>query len=106
MEQTINGPADIKELQLALKELGYTDFKKISSKRFSVLTDENRVELLEKIAQHFSAFGAVYDQDYGSSSVGMVRIGAFAIGASPKSKQGKASAGIQNEYTLINMIKR
>ena len=104
MEQAINGPADITELQLALKELGYTDFKKISSKRFSVLTDENRVELLEKIAQHFSAFGAVYDQDFGSSSVGMVRIGTFAIGAAPKSKQGKASAGIQNEYTLINMV--
>lgn len=104
MEQAVAMPADIGELQNSLKELGLTDFKKISSKRFSVLTDENRVELLEKIAQHFSAFDAVYDQDFGSSSVGMVRIGSFAIGAAPKSKQGKASAGIQNEYTLINMI--
>jgi hypothetical protein len=103
MEQ-VDMPADIKELQVSLKKLGYADFKKISSKRFSVLTNENRVDLLEKIAQHFSVYGAVYDQDFGSSSVGMVRIGAFAIGAAPKSKQGKASAGIQNEYTLINMV--
>jgi len=97
-------PANIVELQASLKKIGIKDFKKISSNRFSVLTDNNRVEMLQKIADHFSEYGAVYDSDFGSSSIGMVRIGKFAIGASPKSKQGRASAGIQNEYTLINMV--
>jgi len=99
-----NSLPSIAELQSSLSELGYTDFKKISNKRFSILTDENRIEVLEKITQHFVQFDAVYYQDFGSSSVGMVRIGSFAIGAAPKSKQGKASAGIENEYTLIAMI--
>lgn len=97
-------PSGIDVLQASLEELGYKDFKKLSGNRFAVLTDDNRVDLLEKIAQHFTQYGAYYDPDFGSSSVGMVRIGTFAIGAAPKSKQGKASAGVQNEYTLIQMI--
>jgi len=104
LETGFEMPANIEELQASLKSIGIKDFKKISSNRFSVLTDDNRVMLLEKIAAHFSEYGAVYDPDFGSSSIGMVRIGKFAIGAVPKSKQGKASAGIQNEYTLINMV--
>jgi hypothetical protein len=98
------GPDSIDILQAGCMELGYKDFKKLSGARFAILTDENRVELLEKIAQHFTQFGAVYDPDFGSSSVGGVRIGKFGIFAAPKSKQGKASAGIQNEITLIKMI--
>lgn len=94
----------IEELQNALKLAGYGEFKKLSGNRFAVLTDDNRVDLLEKIAQMFVQYGAEYDPDFGSSSVGMVKIGKLAIGAAPKSKQGKASAGIKNEITLIKMI--
>ncbi len=104
LETGFEMPENIEELQASLKKIGISDFKKISSKRFSVLTNDNRIALLEKIQVHFANYGAVYDPDFGSSSVGMVRIGKFAIGAVPKSKQGKASAGIQNEYTLINMV--
>ena len=98
------GPDSIDVLQAACVELGYKEFKKLSGKRFAILTDENRVELLEKLTQHLAQFGAVYDTDFGSSSVGGIRVGPFGIFAAPKSKQGKASAGIKNEYTLIKMV--
>lgn len=98
------GPESIDFLMAAVSDLGFKDFKKESGNRFAVITDDNRVEVLEKITQHLAQFGAVYDQDFGSSSVGGVRVGKYGIFAKPKSKQGKASAGIQNEFTLIQMI--
>jgi hypothetical protein len=98
------GPDSIDVLQAGCMELGFKDFKKLSGKRFAILTNDNRVELLNKIAMHFAQFGASYDPDFGSSSVGGVRIGPFGIFAAPKSKQGKASAGLDSEFTLIKMI--
>ena len=98
------GPESIDVLQAACMDLGYKDFKKLSGKRFAILTTENRVDLLEKIAQHLAQFGAVYDTDFGSSSVGGVRVGQYGIFAAPKNKQGKASAGLDSEFTLIKMI--
>ena len=103
-EAAVKEPDNLEVLKAECKKIGYDDFKNISGSRFSILTNENRVSLLQKIASHLTQFGAFYDPDFGSSSVGMVRIGKYAIGAAPKSKQGKASAGIENEYTLIKMI--
>lgn len=98
------GPESIDVLKAAMLNLGYKDQKAESSTRFSVLVDGSRVEILKQIANSLAEFGAVYDPNFGSSSVGMVRIGKYAIGAKPKSRQGKASAGVENEYTLVNMI--
>jgi len=103
-KESFNVPDSLDVLKAECAKIGYEDFKAISGSRFSILTNENRVALLEKLASHLAQFGAFYDPDFGSSSVGMVRIGKFAIGAAPKSKQGKASAGVENEYILIQMI--
>lgn len=92
-------------LQAAVMELGYKDIKKESGTRFSILIDGNRMDVINKLVQHLASFGAYHDPNFGSSSIGMVRIGAkYAIGVKPKSRQGKASAGIDNETTLIQMV--
>ena len=82
--------------------LGHDKFKDKSRTNFQVLVDGiNRVDLLKQIESLFSPLGAVYDLNKGSSSVGAVTIGRFSIGAAPLSKQGKKSAGLDNEDTLI-----
>jgi len=91
--------------QIITKELGYTNFKDKSSRSAFILVDnENRVNVLQKVETVFRAQKAVYDPNKGASSVGAVVIGRFTIGASPASKQGKKSAGLDNEDTLIDNI--
>jgi hypothetical protein len=86
-------------------QLKIDKFKDKSSRSFMVLVDGmNRVDLLKKIEKMFEPFGAKYDPNKGSSSVGAVVIGNISIGASPASKQGKRSAGLDNEDTLIDNI--
>jgi hypothetical protein len=58
----------------------------------------------KKIEKLFADYGAKYDPNKGSSSVGAVVIGKYSIGAAPLSKQGKRSAGLDNEDTLINQL--
>ena len=99
----INSIDDIKAV--ITKQLGYTNFKDKGSKTTMVLVDNvNRVELLQKIEKIFAAQKAVYDVNKGASSVGAVTIGSYTVGASPASKQGKKSAGLDNEDTLIDNI--
>lgn len=76
--------------------------KKISSKRIAVLTDENRVEVLEKIEKQLNG---KYDRTPTSaSSVGMVKVGGVSILAKPANKQGIKSAGLDNEHILVEII--
>jgi hypothetical protein len=85
--------------------LGYDKFKDKSRTNFQVLVDGiNRVDLLKQIENLFSSIGAKYDPNKGSSSVGAVVVGKFSIGAAPLSKQGKRSAGLDNEDTLIAQL--
>jgi hypothetical protein len=110
VDQVLN--EGIKQVNLSMDEIksrltaaGYNNFKDKSSSQVFVLVDNvNRVELLQKIEKIFSSEGAKYDPEKGQSSVGMVVVGRFSIGASPASKQGKKSAGLDNEDTLINNI--
>jgi hypothetical protein len=110
VDQVLN--EGIKQVNLSMDEIksrltaaGYNNFKDKSSHQVFVLVDNvNRVELLQKIEKIFSSEGAKYDPEKGQSSVGMVVVGRFSIGASPASKQGKKSAGLDNEDTLINNI--
>lgn len=82
--------------------LGHDKFKDKSRTNFQVLVDGvNRVDLLKQIENLFSAIGGKYDPNKGSSSVGAVVVGRFSIGAAPLSKQGKRSAGLDNEDTII-----
>lgn len=84
---------------------GYEKFKDKSAVSFQVLVDGvNRIDLLKKIENLFADYGAKYDPNKGSSSVGAVVIGKFSVGAAPASKQGNRSAGLDNEHTLINQL--
>lgn len=87
------------------QELGYSKFKDKSALSFQVLVDGvNRIDLLKRIEKLFADYNAKYDPNKGSSSVGAVGIGKFSVGAAPASKQGKGSAGLDNEHTLINQL--
>lgn len=86
-----------------LESLGYTNLKKLSSKRIGILTDDNRVDVLEDIASKL--IGAQYDSTPKSdSSAGRVNYNTVTILAKPASRQGTASAGISNEYTFLSGI--
>lgn len=86
-----------------LKSMGYANLKKISSSKIAVLTNDNRVKTLEKIADNTK--GAKYDTKPGSdSSAGRVVVAGITILAKPASKQGVASAGVENEHMIVNYI--
>jgi hypothetical protein len=94
---------DIKEK--ITQRFGFDKFKDKSGTSFQVLVDGvNRVELLKQIESLFASVGAKYDPSKGSSSVGAVVIGKYSVGAAPLSKQGKKSAGLDNEDTLITQL--
>jgi hypothetical protein len=85
--------------------LGHNNFKDKSRTFFQVLVDGvNRIDLLRQIESLFSSIGAKYEPNKGSSSVGAVVVGKYSIGAAPLSKQGKRSAGLDNEDTLISQL--
>lgn len=96
----------ITNIEDLVKGLGYTNIKRDSGRTISILTDDNRVDVLERIAKTFKELGAAYDPNKGSSSVGAVTIGIFTIKARPASKQGKKSAGLANEDAMIEGIKQ
>lgn len=96
---------DYNLLETALQGLGYGNLKKISSSKIAVLTDENRISVLEAIEKKIPA--AVYDKKPGSdSSVGRVKVQNFTVVAKPASKQGRASAGTENEDILVNTVNK
>ena len=86
--------------------MGYTKFKKDSSKTISILTEGNRVDVLEKVEKNLQDMNAKYDPNKGSSSIGAVVADKFTIKARPASKQGKGSAGLGNEDAMINGIEQ
>lgn len=97
-EQTI-----VNQVELELKSIGYTNIKKISGRKIAILTDDNRIDVLEDITTKLS--NAKYDRTPKSdSSVGRVKYNNLTILVKPASRQGKASAGISNEYTFVSGI--
>jgi len=104
-ESTEAATLSMEKIKDRIRGMGYDNFKDKSKFSVYVLVDNiNRVELLEKIAKEFSKEGGKYDPNKGASSVGAVVVGKYSIGVSPASKQGKKSAGLDNEDTLINNI--
>lgn len=93
------------EMENRLKLMGFPNLKRESSRTISILTDENRVKVLEKVAKQLEDLNATYDPDKGASSVGAVVAGIYTIKARPASKQGKKSAGLDNEDAMIEGIK-
>lgn len=96
---------DIQQLEELLVSIGYDKQKRVSGKKVAVLINGNRVEALEHIKK--SIKGSVYDKTPGSdSSSGRVKIKGFEVLAKPASKQGTASAGVENEVILVEKINK
>jgi len=94
---------DLQTIESLLVSMGYKNLKKISGNKIAVLTNDNRIQTLEKITKGIK--GSKYDDKPGSdSSVGRVQIGSITILVKPASKQGKASAGVENEDMLVSYI--
>lgn len=102
-KQFMESAMTLDDIEAQLRKLGYTNLKRDTGRTISVLTDENRVKVLENIASKIP--DAKYDPDKGSSSVGAVVVDQYTIKARPASKQGKKSAGLDNEDTMIDNIK-
>lgn len=96
----------VEDMENRLKAMGYSTLKRDSSRTLSIVTNDNRVKVLEKVAAQLKDMNAVYDPDKGSSSIGAVVAGLYTIKARPASKQGKKSAGLENEDALIDGIKQ
>jgi len=77
--------------------------KKMSGNKIAVLTNENRMKIIESIKEMFK--GSRYDPTPKSdSSMGRVIIGSLSIIVKPASKQGRASAGVDNEDMVVDYI--
>ena len=91
-----------------VKKLGYHDIKEISTTRFAILvaTNSTRESSLKSIMSRLkSNYDVKYDKSTSMSSIGhLVVEGKFLLTAKPKSRQGSASAGVENEIMLVNEI--
>ena len=85
--------------------MGFKNLKKVSGMKIAILTDMNRVEVLEKVNKNIkgSNFDTTPTRD---SSVGKVVIAGISILAKPASKQDAASAGVGNENMLVDIINK
>lgn len=101
-----NADFSLADLENRLKLLNYTNLKRDSGRTVSILTDGNRLEVLQLVEEGLRDIQAVYDPNKGSSSLGAVTVGQFTIKARPASKQGNFSAGIQNELLMIKLVKQ
>lgn len=97
---------DSDKIMEILKSVGYHNIKVKSSNRFSVLTDGDRVQTIQAIESLLKSnyTHAEWDKAAGHSSLGAVVIGKIHVSVSPANMQGKASAGLGNEFTLMHMI--
>lgn len=95
----------MKDLISILKTYGYKEFKIESSSTVSIITDKNRIDVLKDVEKRLKILKAKYDPNKGSSSIGAVVAGDFIIKARPANKQGKKSAGLDNEDAMIEGIK-
>lgn len=87
-----------------MDELSKYTIKVISKNKIAVLTDENRVSVLEEISKELNA---EYDtKPVSDSSIGRVLYNDIYIYAKPLSKQGNKSAGIDNEILLYDTLRQ
>lgn len=87
-----------------MDELSKYTIKVISKNKIAVLTDENRISVLEEISKELNA---EYDRTpVSDSSIGRVLYNDIYIYAKPLSKQGNKSAGIDNEILLYDTLRQ
>lgn len=95
---------DVKELTTYLQGLGYKSVSKLTNSKVAILTDDNRIDVLEDVAK--KSGGKYNKTPLPESSVGKVTLGAFTVLAKPASKQGGGSAGLGNEKMLVDTINK
>jgi len=103
---------NILDIESKLRSMGFASLKRISSSRVAILTNDDRTSVLEKVASELKEdFNAKYVANYTTSSgsmlssTGVVTLnGNKIILAKPASRQGKGSAGLDNEDKLVNEI--
>mgnify|MGYP006284433657 CR=1 FL=1 len=95
---------NVKELTSYLQSLGYKKISQMTSSKVAILTEENRIDVLEDVAK--KSGGKYHKTPLAESSVGKVTIGDFIVLAKPASKQGGASAGLGNEKMLVDTINK
>jgi len=91
------------DLMNELSSIGYTDFKKESSKTLSLFVPgPQRRAAIQKILTNIP--DAIHDPNAGSSSVGAIKYKGGTIKIRPSGKSGEDSAGLRNEKHLIDTI--
>jgi hypothetical protein len=96
---------DIAELKNKLKILKYTNFKDMTSKSLAILSNANRISILQQLAKDLKTDGAIYnDRPSSDSSIGKLEVQGFKIYVKPLSKQGSSSAGLANEKILATNV--
>lgn len=93
----------------AIKRSGFNDVKEVSSTKFAILVSTNslRVSSLKRLETALKKqYSVKYDNSTSFSSIGHLLVeNRFQITAKPKNRQGSASAGVENEYMLVEEIK-
>ena len=92
------------DIESKVSPLGFGTLRWDTKKTLSIITDLNRVDVLDKVEKALSMYGAKYGP-WGASSIGSVKLPGFTVLARPANRQGRKSAGLDNEDTLVNNIK-
>ena len=93
----------LEEVKVRLADLGYPDLKIISGKTIAVLTNQNRMTIMRDLEVRLP--GKIVSRPMSMSSLGYVDYDNFKILVKPASRQGRLSAGVDNEDILENGIK-
>lgn len=97
--------SSIDQLEKRIKGIGFDSIKRLTSKRLAILTNENRINILEKVVSYLKPDGAKYTKNISGSSIGGVQLpNGLVVLAKPLSRQGSLSAGTQNEIALNDNI--
>jgi len=89
-----------------LNQLGFENIKTDSSTKLTIMLESGvrRVDSLEKIQKHLDGIGAKYNPTGSGSTIGRVEIENHKIFVKPANRQGKRSAGIENEMKFIEFV--
>jgi len=98
----VESPAD--DIINALTPLGFEPLTRDTGKTVSLRVMGDRKKVIQDIVNKLP--GSVYDPNAGSSSIGGIKFKGGLIKVRPADKAGVESAGIKNEYHLINTIKK
>jgi len=106
----------IYNIERQLIKSGYSEFKNKTRNRIAIVTDRDRSEVMQEVANLLQPLGAKYIEDYTTpkgariSSVGVVVVGnepnLKVIYTKPKFNQSKRAPGSGNESNFINGINK